>query len=97
MDFIEKDIIDVLETFVTPAFNNLIVDYDVKIVEDSNGDIGVEVDVIMDHDTYYEIEYKNADSPHEFDLDYSIEQEVRKSVGLLSPSFIDVTFYVTRD
>ena len=78
-----------LTSLVTPKYGDLIVDYDVILRQDDEGKTGVGVDIIMDKETY-----NNIDTNEEDTIEIDIETDVRKAMRYLSPHFTLVEFYV---
>lgn len=84
---ITPDIVkNLLNTLVTPEFENDIVGYDV-ILRQMDGKTGIGVDVLMPASKEYIT--INRDKQ----LEYSIERRVRNVMKYLSPSFVMVEFY----
>lgn len=81
-----------LTSLVTPKYGDLIVDYDVILRQDDEGKTGVGVDIIMDKETY-----NNIDTNEEDTIEIDIETDIRKAMKYLSPHFTLVDFYVIED
>lgn len=85
---ITPDIVkNLLNTLVTPEFENDIVGYDVILRQNPDGQTGIGVDVLMPASKEYIT--INRDKQ----LEYSIERRVRNVMKYLSPSFVMVEFY----
>ncbi|MDA9016485.1 hypothetical protein N9H63_00635 [bacterium] len=72
-----------LETLVTPQFDN-IVRYDIITRQNDEGKTGVGIDVIMKHKLRF-------DKKEEYD----IERRIRNVMKYISPAFVMVEFYNT--
>lgn len=77
---------NLLNTLVTPEFENDIVGYDVILRQNPEGKTGVGIDVIVkQHDNLIS------------DVEMDIERRVRNVMKYLSPAFVMVEFYNTLD
>ena len=86
MDNVTPEIVKtLLNTLVTPKFDE-IVDYDIITHMNTDGKVGIGIDVIMKHRIHF-------DKQEEYD----IERKIRDVMKYISPSFVMVEFYVTND
>ena len=89
---ITPDIVkNLLNTLVTPEFENDIVGYDVILRQNPEGQTGIGVDVLMPASKEYTTISRNVS------LEYSIERRVRNVMKYLSPAFVMVDFYSVID
>tara|TARA_R110000803_G_scaffold106938_2_gene175024 strand:+ start:1157 stop:1465 length:309 start_codon:yes stop_codon:yes gene_type:complete len=81
-----------LDSFITPMFKDSIVDYKITVHDNDKGVTeGVNINVILDYESYEEMWYNGKDTEYET---IEMEKSVRDVMKYLSAGFTIVEFYV---
>ena len=84
-----KIIKNLLNTLVFSSYKDGISDFEVGVVTHRNGDVGVNIDVILDYNTYHSTESFRDDV-----REGEIERRIISVMEYLSPERTSVEFYV---